>query len=169
MPARKTVTLYVVQSQPWSYNRAWIEAPPDDLRFDDDFDPSLSYGEEGLPVPMRPFLNQQTAEQYRQQLERRERKGLNPLHYGQGQGLDGFSSLSPAEFVGRLEQAGLEPPPLRRGQVDPRLWEWLYDGIETWSDEERDAVWDVCDKIRFFKVVSVRVELQTGSDKVEDV
>lgn len=166
MAVRKTVTLYTVQSLCWMYNDEWHDPPPEGIRFDDDHSDAFD-DEYTPPRPMRTFLTREAAEEHQQRLERIERRNLNPMHYGEGGDLSDFSTRSPAELVQMLQQAGLDPPALHQGQLPRNFWEWLYQGLETWGEEERETVWEACDKIRFFSVVTVKVVLSTDGRERE--
>ena len=136
--AKKTITVYVVRRVGWEYNDEFnyrIEEPSD-------------------ANSIRSFLTHEKAETHRQQLEREARGEQNPFDYGGvGDDLADHSTLSFDEFGSRMERVGLE------GGSRLTWWDW-FNGMGWITPEQRHAVWDALDLVRFYEVVPVQVELE---------
>ena len=139
--AKNTVTVYVVQRIDWEYND----------EFNERYDPTELNS-------LQSFLTREKAEAYRQRLERERRGDENPFSYGDSPDLGGYSTLSADAFRTRIEAAGLSIiPPNRRSSAGFNYWDW-YDGLN--EAEQRHAVWDALDLVRFYEIEPMKVELE---------
>ena len=142
---KKTVTVYVVRRVDWEYDDEYFH------RIEGHDDPSS--------LSLRSFLSPEKAETYRHERERERRGYQNPFDYGgDGPDLADYSTLSSEAFSDRMEAVGLGEVVSRRWSVVSYL-EW-YDSLHKPTPEQRHAVWDALDLVRFFEVVPMHVELE---------
>jgi hypothetical protein len=149
--ARKQVTVYAVQPVHWAYNDEYYYR-------EDEGDP-----EGDRLMSLKSFLRRDRAEAHLREAERRHRRGLNPFNYGgYGERLADYGTLAPAQFQERLRELGLQPPDLgRRGRAPGHaLWEWWEQAAEGMTAEQQDGVWELLDRVRFYTVVPLQVELE---------
>jgi hypothetical protein len=131
---KKMVPAYIVQRIHWEYNDEY-------------------YGRyEGEAV--KTFLDRAKAEAYRREREhaaRRQWREGPPCELNMG-GLDtaAQTSLSPRQLTDRLAELGMPDGGM---QETSDWWDDLDPG-------ERDAVWDLFDKVHFFEVRPVRLEVE---------
>jgi hypothetical protein len=160
MTARRKVTVYTVQTVAWEYNDEYYD------RDDRTFDPKLyREGDEAFrtdPIPVQSFLTRRKAEAHLMTMERERRADLNPFDYGgHGADLREYSTLPFQVFEERLRVLGVEPPEFdRRGRCAGGLWNWWAEQCQGLNAELRNAVWDALDRVRFYQVVPMRVELE---------
>jgi hypothetical protein len=149
MPTRK-VPAYVVQQVHWEYNDEYF------YRLDDET------GEMGGPAPLCTFLSRVKAEAWWRKREELARGDQSPFDYGALDGhLDDYSTLSPAEFSDRLRAAGVSPPSFgENGRLRDCLWEWWDRSVIAMTPEQRSAVWDVLDRVRFYEIVETTIDLE---------
>jgi hypothetical protein len=139
MASSKTrrVKAYVVHRRNWWYN--------------DEFNEAFDAGS-----PVQTFLSRDKAEAYRREKECTARKRgelTNPFWF-QGLDWDDWSSLSQAAFDRRVSELGVEP----LGRRPPYDW---WDKIEgDLTDEQRNVIWDLLDRVQLFEVVETTVELE---------
>jgi hypothetical protein len=129
---------YVVQKVGWTFNDQWYYR---DGQEDDE--------------PIIAYATRERAEAERLRLERAEWKEAgSPLSYGAY--LENVSSLTEAEFIERLEALGLMPDRLRgeRHIYWRDWWEMIEDDL---TDEQREALWLMMDRLHLFEVVEVEV------------
>jgi hypothetical protein len=142
MAVKQKVKVFVVQKFNWEYN--------DEYYYHDD---------EGSAI--KTFRDRAKAEAYRLQLERDCRDGINPFEMNDLD-LAGQTSLSAAELGRRLRAAGIEPPEGidedNDGYVE--FFEWWSDAADDLTGEQRNVVWDLCDRARFYEVVETEVEVE---------
>ncbi|MGL4552895.1 MAG: hypothetical protein ACRC33_17095 [Gemmataceae bacterium] len=131
------VTVYLVRRLGWEYG--------------DDF----YHRSESADAPLRSFLDQAKAEAYRRELEWNHIRehGVNPFGYIDA-ALEARTSLPPEQLYDRLRRAGMAFDPARPEHSD--LWR-QYDAM---PDEGRRQVWDVIDRIRFYELVEMAVDLE---------
>jgi len=129
---------YVVQRVGWTFNDQWYYR---DGKEDD--------------VPLVAYATRDRAEAERMRLERVAWKEAgSPLDYGCG--IESVSSMSEAEFQAFLETIDLFTEELRGGR-DLDWGDW-WDAVEdTLTDDQREAIWEMMDKLRLFEVVEVEV------------
>jgi hypothetical protein len=156
MPHRKTVTVYTVLHREWEYNDEFYDPP----HWEDDIDPERGPTGAGV-LSVKSFLNRERAEAHCRELERKERKQLNPFQYGgDGLNLTDFTSLDPGQFLELLNTLEIEPPEMD-DQGHGSLWQWWEEVVNGLDGDQFHAVWDALDHIRFFTVIPKLVELQT--------
>jgi hypothetical protein len=134
MAGRDKLTVYLVRRLGWEYG--------------DDF----YYRTEAEDAPLETFLDCGKAEARRRELEWQYvcERGVNPFGWIDG-GLEERTSLSPEEFLARMRQVGL---PADRGLS--HLW-GHYDEL---TEQQRRLVWEAVDRLRFFEVVEMTVDLE---------
>jgi hypothetical protein len=157
---RKKVTVYTVQTVWWDYTDEYYYRV--DGKYHDSDDESLAF-EGSRPVPVKSFLSREKAEAHRDELERKERGDQNPFMWGGlGESLADYTTLKAETFLDRVRALGVKPPRYdKRGRG--KMFEvggWWEDVSERMTDEQRHAVWDLLDKVRFFTVVPMQVELE---------
>jgi hypothetical protein len=157
--AKKTILGYVVQRVHWEYNDEYYD------RLD------------GGAGAVRTYLDraQAEAECRRMDFDYFRQQGFSPIHYA-GYGHGAWTTLPLRELVRRLRLAGLSPTPeqirdaLRMSAMrpsgrpdDPEEYAtWLYNTVEFASlpEAQQRAVWEAFDRVRFFEVVEVPIELE---------
>jgi hypothetical protein len=135
---RKPLTAYVVQRLSWEYGDDFYHRDPDN------------------DAPVQVFLDRARAEAHRRECEWRhvQEANINPFGYIDG-GLEDRTSLPPEEFLRRMREAGMRAE--GQGDYEARINFWeQYQGL---SDEGRRLVWEAVDRIRFFAVLEVTVDL----------
>jgi hypothetical protein len=139
-----TVRVHIIRRVPWEYNEEFHERFPHEA------------GEaRGIS-----FRTAEKAESFRLQRERESRGWLNPFEFGGlGDDLNDYSTLSPDEFGELVGRIGWRRP--SRG----RAFSWLawFDGWEGMTQEQRHAIWDALDLVRFFDITPLRVPLEGGA------
>lgn len=156
------VTVYTVTSVAWEYTDEYyyrLDGEPEIRALAEESDCGSGISSE----PIRSFLTREKAEAHCLTLERKKRKGLNPFNYGGlGVSLGSYTSLHADTFKERIRARGLEPPKFdRRGRAEMgELYSWWEKVADDLTEEQRHAVWDLLDQVRFFTVVSVEVELE---------
>ncbi len=132
-----TIQAYVVQRLSWEYNDDFYSRSEDD------------------DAPLKTFLDRAKAEAHRRQLEWEHvgERQINPFGWIDA-GLEERSSLPREELLAHLQGAGMrlegEGDEMRRN-----LWE-QYDQL---PEEGRRLVWEAIDRIRFFGLLEVTVDL----------
>jgi hypothetical protein len=157
--AKKTIPAYVVQRVQWEYNDEWYDRV------------------EGGDGAVRTYLDRARAEAEcrRMDFDHLRKEGISPIHYA-GWGHDAWTSLPLPELVRRLRAAGFNPTPeqvrdaLRMSGMKPsgrrddpeEYATWLYNTVrfEALPEAQQSAVWEAFDRVRFFEVVEVPVELE---------
>ncbi len=154
MPTRQ-VPAYVVQQVHWEYNDEYY------YRLDGETG-ELGDGDEGGPAPQRTFLSRKKAEAWWRRREEEAREDQSPFDYGAlGGDLEDYSSLSPAEFLDRMRAFGVSPPSFsENGRLPDSLWEWWEREVAGMTAEQRSAVWDALDRVRFYEIVETTIELE---------
>jgi hypothetical protein len=135
---RKTVKVYLVQRLSWEYG--------------DDF----YYRCEDEDAPMVTFRDRNRAEAHRRQLEWDYvcQSKVNPFGWVDAS-LEERSSLPTDQLLERLREAGM--------QVDGEgnaMHQSLWDQYDTLAEPQRQLVWDAIDRIRFFGLVEMTVDLE---------
>jgi len=140
---------WVVQELSWRFL-----SNGDPFRLDD--------GEPGHAV--RLFASRGGAEAAARALELDARRGKNPFHH---QAAGGHGRLGPftsdeRALLAVLRREGLAPPAYSDDLprfVDEEPWAAWWD-VEApkWDEARRTRVWDALDRVRFFRVVEVRLE-----------
>jgi hypothetical protein len=135
MAKPKRIRAYVVQRRNWWYNDEY-HMPLDE-------------------TPVKTFLSREKAEAYRLQQEHAARKKgefTNPFWLA-GLSWDDWSSTSQEEFDRRLRE--LDVRPLGR-QYPSEWWEEVERNL---TDEQRNAIWDLLDRVQLFVVEETAVEV----------
>jgi hypothetical protein len=151
----RKVPAYVVQQVHWEYDDEYF------YRLDGE---TGELGDADSPVvaPQRTFLSRKKAEAWWRHREEAARGDQSPFDYGAGTNrLNDYSSLSPSAFRDRLRRAGLSPPSFggdgQRGE-DP--WRWWERNVRDMTPEQRSAVWDALDRVRFYEIVETTIDLE---------
>jgi len=114
-------------------------------------------------------------------MERECRDGINPFEMN-GYTLADQTSLRAGELARRLHAAGIELPEvpnadevnrnLRAIGLEPpedlgddeddyiEFIEWWSDHADDLTEEQRNIVWDLCDRARFYDIVETEVEVE---------
>jgi hypothetical protein len=107
-------------------------------------------------TPYKAFRTREEAEVERDEMEENARDVMD-MHPFQINALcqwEAWSSLSQEEAVERVKALGLPPPEPRHGKE--LNWEDWWDQTEM-TYWQREEVWDLLDKIRFWEVIEVEV------------
>jgi hypothetical protein len=134
---RKTITAYIVQRLGWEYGDDWY------------------YRREEQDAPVLTFLDRAKAEAHRRDCQWRHvcEQKINPFGYVD-LALQERTSLPLPEFLDRLREAGM------RAEVEGgELHDDFLAQYEKLPDEGRRLVWDAVDRVRFFTVVEMAVDL----------
>jgi hypothetical protein len=137
MASRKQITAYVVQRLCWEYGDDFYYRRPDD------------------DAPMRTFLDRKKAEEHRRELEWQhvKKEKINPFGYIDSP-LEERSSLPMPQLLHRLRDAGIE---IDREGDDQHYSFWeQYDKL---PDENKRRVWRVIDRLRFFELIQMQIDL----------
>jgi hypothetical protein len=112
-------------------------------------------GQEGVPVLACPSA--QEAEERRRQLEEEARRVMAPFLVAN---LKGWSSVGVDRLRARLEALGLRdlPEPAEEWQAEPLWRRWWDEHGEEVTAEQRAAIWELFDKLRFYEVVPVKLK-----------
>jgi hypothetical protein len=136
MASRNPIKLYVVRRLGWEYG--------------DDF----YYRDEKEDAPLRSFLDPRKAEADRRAVEWEyvRQREINPFGWIDG-GMEERSSLPLDQLLERLRQAGM--------QVEgwPNLAIDLWSQYEDLTEDQQRLVWEAIDRIRFFELVEMTVDL----------
>jgi hypothetical protein len=153
MPTRQ-VPAYVVQQVRWEYNDEYFYRLGEAGELGDE-------GSDGT-APLRTFLSRTKAEAWWRKREEQARGDQSPFDYGALMGdLDDYGSLSPAEFRDRLRAAGVSPPLVSKdGQLREDLSAWWEESVADMTAEQRSAVWDALDRVRFYEIVETTIDLE---------
>jgi hypothetical protein len=110
-------------------------------------------------VPEAIYFGPEAAERERARRERAVRELLNPFWFSSGSSR-GMTALSNETFRARVCELGLiPPPPVPTGYGDGANWvEWWEVESANWTAEQRNAVWDLLDKVQLFDVVEIELE-----------
>lgn len=155
----KSVTIYLVRPINWVYNDEYHECYEEDATVDEMED---VYGEFTPPRPLKSFLTPEKAEVHRLKLERDHRKDSNPFEYGgYGDELSDYSTHTANKFCDRLREVDIAPPSLnRQGKLaSGSLYDWWEKIQDDLTSEQSDIVWDLLDRVRFYRVVPHTVQL----------
>jgi hypothetical protein len=142
MAVKQRVKVFVVQKYQWEYSDEY-------------------YYHEDTGAAIKTFRDRAKAEAYRMELERECRDGINPFEMNDLD-LGAQTSLGGGELCRRLHAAGIEPPE-GVGQDDDgyvEFFEWWCDVADELTLEQRNVVWDLCDRARFYDVVETEVEVE---------
>jgi hypothetical protein len=137
-------TLYLVQSVNWHQAEEYEFADEDEA--DVFVCPDLSQGR-----PLLAFTTREAAQADAQRREAWERTGRNPFAFGET--LAERTTMPEGVFRDFLTDLGLTPPPPRREEAD---WAgWWERNAPTMTQHQRQAVWDVLDRVRFYTVAAL--------------
>src|SRR5262249_42055940 len=98
---------------------------------------------------------------HRDELERRDRAELNPLLFFGGEAfrIEGVTSLTLEEFAGRMKEIAPGSRLPRPNKYEERDWfGWWESNADKLTDEQRQAVWGLLDKLRLYAVMTAEVE-----------
>lgn len=139
--ARKTTTIpvFVVRKHHWWYNDEY-EQPIDSNA-------------------ILTFRDREKAEQYRQELERKARRGEDDTRdyypFNMLDPRDTTIAFDPEQFATTAEALGLERP-------DPfDLHNWWHNNHRNLTPDQREALWALFDHISFYEVVADTIEVRS--------
>ncbi len=153
-------TAYLVQRTAWDHmdwEPAWVRVTGSmslqGAVFDDD------RGLRTVPVATLPFRAAAEAEARR--LESEARGDYSPFWFGFD--YDDVTGLPSAELAGRVAALGVSPPPDPPDDEDygtkTAVWSaWWDEQSPTWTPGQRDAVWELFDKLHFYEVIEIELE-----------
>ena len=120
-------------------------------QYGDDF----YYRDEAGDAPMKTFLDRGKAEAHRRQLEWDHVRSadVNPFGWVDA-ALEERSTLPSSQLMRRLRQAGL------RLEEDEDTTLSLWDQYKSLSESQQRLVWEAIDRIRFFELVEMTVEIE---------
>jgi len=135
----RTITAFVVQRLSWEYG--------------DDF----YYRDADNDAPVLTFLDRSKAEAHRRECQWRhvEAEKINPFGYVD-LSLEERSSLSLPDLLRRLHDAGMQVR--GEGSSEDRRYDF-WEQYEQLPEQGRRLVWDAVDRVRFFEVVEMAVDL----------
>lgn len=112
----------------------------------------FSWRDDDTGMPVRVFATKKAAKRFCQQQTRADRRHLSPFRFEHGE-IDCLSSLETDEAMGdAVRKLGLEPPAgVQEDTYIEFLWQTWWDAnAGDWTPEQRDAIWDLCDKLEFY-------------------
>jgi hypothetical protein len=119
--------------------------------------------EDGRPLglPLAVFADEKSAKARKSELEAHEREELNPFLFvgDEEYTLQEVSSLNAKEFDERLKKLfpGIALP--KPSKYEERDWVgWWEQHADARSEEERQAVWALLDRLEFYRVLPTEVE-----------
>lgn len=138
MANSKRITAYVVQRLSWEYGDDFYYRRPEE------------------DAPMKTFLDRNKAEAYRKELEWEHVRAskINPFGYVDA-ALEERSSLPLPELLERFRTAGIT----LEGEGDQRYVE-LWTQYEQLPDEGKRMVWLAVDRLRFFELIEMTIDLE---------
>jgi len=145
--------VWLVQRRGWDVAEGW---PPDGLGF-------FAATENPTAVPLRAFGKRKDAEVHRAELERDARREASPFRYGFE--VAHVTSLDESTLRQRITRLGLEPPEQPAGERLPcdtlTPWrEWWNHTAGGLTDGQREAIWDLLDRLSFYQVVEAPADLE---------
>jgi hypothetical protein len=138
MPQRQRIKVYVVQQLSWEYGDDFYYRRPEE------------------DAPMKSFLDRGKAEAHRRELEWqhvREAK-INPFGYVD-LALEDRSSLPLPQFLARLREAGIDTS----GDGEEARYDF-WEQYDQLPEENKRLVWLATDRVRFFELLELEVELE---------
>lgn len=138
--------------------RGWEEGYGDDWSFSE-FRP-----EEQKRVLGRPLVvcaDKDAAGARAEELEREARQTLNPfLFVGPNEyTLRSVTSLTAKQFTARLKKLFPESPPPGKNEDEEYDWYGWWAGLaDRLSEEQRAAVWELLDRLKFYGVMEAKME-----------
>jgi hypothetical protein len=132
-------------------------------RYGEDRSFSLVETEDGRPLglPLAVFADEKAAKARKAELEAEERQELNPFLFvaGEEYGLQDVSTLSADEFAERVKKLFPKVPLPRAGKYKERDWVgWWEQHADSRTEDQRQAVWGLLDKLEFYKVLPTELE-----------
>jgi hypothetical protein len=136
----------------------WEERYEDDRSFD-----LVETEDEGrtLGRPLAVFTNKKDADARKEQLEREEREALSPFTFvGRAEyHLRGVTSLSLEQFLAKLKEIAPKARLPKTSKYDERDWNgWWEKYADTLSEEQRQGVWELLDRLELYRVMPTEVE-----------
>jgi hypothetical protein len=117
--------------------------------------------ERELGRPVAVFTDRESAEARKEHLEREERESLDPFTFlgPDDSYLEEVSSLNADVFAARLKELVPKARLPRAGKYSDRDWAgWWAKHADALSEEQRQAVWGLLDKLEFYHVLPTEVE-----------
>jgi hypothetical protein len=114
-----------------------------------------------LGRPLAVFTDKRKAEARKEKLEREERAVLDPFTFvgSDEYSLQEVSSLSVEEFEAKLKELAPKARLPRPGRYDERDWtDWWAKYADTLSEEQRQSVWELLDRLEFYQVLPTDME-----------
>jgi len=113
-------------------------------------------GDEQGGVPVAAFADRVRAKKLCAELEREGRAEVCPFQFNNGEP-ECLSSKSDEEFIGTIREMGLEPPfAPKRGYVN--WYHWWQKVEPRVTPLQREAVWDLLDQVKLYRVVKCELE-----------
>jgi hypothetical protein len=102
-------------------------------------------------IPVKAFLDAGAAQEFCKEQERLAWEACNPFHYANK--VSDCTRLDSSRLRDWLLDAGLEPP---AAKAKVAVWVKWYDTVKpTLTEIQRLKVWEVLDKVRFYRVVEL--------------
>jgi hypothetical protein len=114
-----------------------------------------------LGRPLAVFTDKQAAQARKEQLEREERSALNPFLFvaSDDYRFQDVSALSREQFAARLKELAPKARLPRPSQYGERDWVgWWEKYADTLTEEQRQSVWELLDKLEFYRVLPTEIE-----------
>jgi hypothetical protein len=109
--------------------------------------------------PIAAFAERAPAEARRAGLEAEARARLSPFNFLETHWLADYSSLPLEEFGKRLKKILLDVRLPRNWRQEKTDWAKWWDGVaDRLSEEQREAVWALFDRLHFYAVVQTELE-----------
>jgi hypothetical protein len=150
--------LYLVQRTSWDlWPWPGHDGPPCCEHLNDMGGVSMP-GDDVAGVPVAAFTSRQNAEAACAALSAEARAVVSPLLFAPAYELSRVSSHSEEAWAARLREVGLTPPseakfPDSFGGINWHAWwEAVVDHL---SDDQRQAIWGLCDQVRLYHVVEI--------------
>jgi len=112
-------------------------------------------------VAVAAFADRDRAEAHAAQLEAEARRELSPFLFAYPDEMEAITSKPAGEWSRRLKQVGLKPPTKARFPDDSGAihWQKWYDSVlPDLTDEQRRAIWDLCDRLKLYEVVRLEAD-----------
>lgn len=118
--------------------------------------------EYNLTVPTKAFVMRSEAEKVKRKLEESARKEICPFALAEGLEDDyqERTSLSAEQILQKLGEWNIPKPKARKshGYKYYEWTKWWHQVVDQLSDEQREAVWSIFDKVEFYKIAECDLE-----------
>lgn len=125
-----------------------------------EYEGTFTQGEDDTGTPVRVFPTREVAVAFARESQRADRRYLVPFRF-EHEAIELLSSLETDEAMCEAVRAlGLEPPtPTDRGSYEAYDWvAWWDERAGDFTPQQRDAVWDLCDRLELYTVVDAPLE-----------